>query len=140
MPLITPFDVNERDNSNSHLLSITIIRPKASSHFIHLISPYYQTHQQQSTESYNVTSTTIQLKSCLRDHPEVIMCHYYAHQYNCKHTTHALGKLCKPASLIQTPCNKKEIWQTIRMGEDCEECATPANQKYSVKSKGKGKK
>lgn len=23
---------------------------------------------------------------------------------------------------MQTPCQKKSIWHTIRMGEDCEEC------------------
>lgn len=54
------------------------------------------------------------------------MCHYYAHIYTCKHTTHALAKYCTTANLVQTPCKKKQIWQTIRMGEDCEDCAMPA--------------
>jgi hypothetical protein len=53
------------------------------------------------------------------------MCHYYAHVYTCKHTTYALGKYCTPSSLVQNPCKKKSIWQTIRMAEECEECAAP---------------
>jgi hypothetical protein len=53
------------------------------------------------------------------------MCHWYAHSYTCKHVTYALGKYCNPASLVQTPCKKKSIWQTIRMGEYCENCAIP---------------
>ncbi|PSS18786.1 hypothetical protein M430DRAFT_75987, partial [Amorphotheca resinae ATCC 22711] len=50
------------------------------------------------------------------------MCHWYAHVYTCKHTTYALGKYCTPGNLVQTPCKKKSIWQTIRMGEECENC------------------
>lgn len=53
------------------------------------------------------------------------MCHWYAHQYNCKHVTFALGKYCVHGNLVQTPCRTKDIWQTIRMGEDCEDCAEP---------------
>jgi hypothetical protein len=53
------------------------------------------------------------------------MCYWYAHSYNCKHVTYALGKYCTTGGLVQKPCQKKSIWQTIRMGEDCEECAVP---------------
>lgn len=56
------------------------------------------------------------------------MCQWYAHHYNCKHTTYALGKYCSSASLVQTPCKKKDIWQGIRMGVDCEECAMPEDR------------
>jgi hypothetical protein len=53
------------------------------------------------------------------------MCYWYKHDYACKHVTYALGRYCTAANLIQTPCKKRNIWQTIRMGEDCEECAMP---------------
>ncbi len=59
------------------------------------------------------------------------MCHWYAHEYTCKHVTFALGKYCSAAGLVQTPCKKKNIWQRIRMGEDCEDCAIPADR-YSA--------
>jgi hypothetical protein len=51
------------------------------------------------------------------------MCHYYAHHYICKHVTQVLAKYCPSANLVQTPCGKREIWQSIRMDEECEECA-----------------
>jgi hypothetical protein len=53
------------------------------------------------------------------------MCYWYKHDYSCKHVTYALGRYCSAANLIQTPCKKRNIWQTIRMGEECEECAMP---------------
>jgi hypothetical protein len=59
------------------------------------------------------------------------MCYWYAHAYTCKHVTYALGKYCTNGGLVQTPCQKKSIWQTIRMGEDCEECAVPENRTTS---------
>ena len=64
------------------------------------------------------------------------MCHYYAHLYTCTHTTYALGKYCHSGSLVQTPCKKKSIWQTIRMGEACEDCDVPeSEEKKSVSVK-----
>ena len=51
------------------------------------------------------------------------MCQWYSHVYTCKHTTYALGKYCEQGNLVQTPCKQKEIWQTIRLDELCEECA-----------------
>lgn len=53
------------------------------------------------------------------------MCYWYKHDYSCKHVTYALGRYCTAANLIQTPCKKRNIWQTIRMGEECEDCAIP---------------
>jgi hypothetical protein len=53
------------------------------------------------------------------------MCKFYAHIYTCKHTTHVLGKYCQQGILIQTPCAKRSIWQTLYMEEQCESCATP---------------
>jgi hypothetical protein len=50
------------------------------------------------------------------------MCHYYAHQYTCKHVTHVLAKYCPSANLVQTPCGKKDVWQSIRMEEECDDC------------------
>jgi hypothetical protein len=50
------------------------------------------------------------------------MCHYYAHNYTCKHVTYVLAKYCPSANLVQTPCGKKDVWQSIRMEEECEEC------------------
>ena len=64
------------------------------------------------------------------------MCYWYAHLYTCKHTTYALGKYCQSGSLVQTPCRKKSIWQTIRMGEACEDCEVP-EEKVSVSIKPK---
>ncbi|TVY50347.1 hypothetical protein LAWI1_G007922 [Lachnellula willkommii] len=60
------------------------------------------------------------------------MCHWYSHQYTCKHVTYALGKYCTRGGLVQTPCKKKNIWQTIRMGEPCEDCAVPEGRVVSV--------
>jgi hypothetical protein len=56
------------------------------------------------------------------------MCQWYAHVYTCKHTTYALGKYCASGNLVQAPCKKRSIWQTIRMGEDCEDCAVPVDR------------
>ncbi|KAK3984809.1 hypothetical protein QBC44DRAFT_252054 [Cladorrhinum sp. PSN332] len=52
------------------------------------------------------------------------MCSYYAHAFSCKHTTYSFARFCDPAGLIQTRCNDRHIWQTIRMDEHCEECKT----------------
>jgi hypothetical protein len=51
------------------------------------------------------------------------MCKWYAHIYDCKHTTYALGKYCRQASLVQTACKQKNIWRAIRMEEECRACA-----------------
>ncbi|CAL3965821.1 unnamed protein product [Diplocarpon coronariae] len=64
------------------------------------------------------------------------MCYWYTHVYSCKHVTSALGKYCSKASLVQTPCKKKNIWQTIRMGEDCEDCAMPEGRGNNVVENG----
>lgn len=66
------------------------------------------------------------------------MCQWYAHVYSCKHVTYALGKYCTSGGLVQTPCQKKSIWQTIRMGEDCEDCAIP--EERTPTSQGTAKK
>ncbi|KAK0728079.1 hypothetical protein B0T26DRAFT_636243 [Lasiosphaeria miniovina] len=50
------------------------------------------------------------------------MCRYYAHAFVCKHVTHSFASFCKPASMIQTACGERHIWQTIRMDEACDEC------------------
>lgn len=73
-------------------------------------------------------------------HSRATMCHYYAHAYTCKHTTYALGKYCAEGGMIQTPCKKRNIWQTIRMGEDCEECTVPEPRvgRYAERKEGKG--
>jgi hypothetical protein len=60
------------------------------------------------------------------------MCYWYKHDYTCKHVTYALGRYCSAANLIQTPCKKRTIWQTIRMGEECEECAMPEGRGNAV--------
>jgi len=51
------------------------------------------------------------------------MCHYYAHLYTCSHTFYALAKFCSKGNLKQTPCGRKSVWQTIGMGETCDDCA-----------------
>lgn len=66
------------------------------------------------------------------------MCQWYAHHYKCKHVTYALGKYCSSAALLQTPCKNKTIWQTIRMGVDCEECAGPENRRTEMAANPKG--
>ncbi|RYO88075.1 hypothetical protein DL766_007105 [Monosporascus sp. MC13-8B] len=50
------------------------------------------------------------------------MCKYYAHAFSCKHMSFTFARYCNPASLIQTPCNKKQIWHTISLDEACDEC------------------
>ncbi|KAK4219440.1 hypothetical protein QBC37DRAFT_135869 [Rhypophila decipiens] len=50
------------------------------------------------------------------------MCRYYAHSFVCKHVTFSFASFCHPASMIQTRCGERQIWQTIRMEEACEEC------------------
>jgi hypothetical protein len=56
------------------------------------------------------------------------MCHYYKHLYTCSHMTHAFAKYCSAAGLVQTECKKKNIWQTIKMGEACEDCGVPTHR------------
>ena len=53
----------------------------------------------------------------------VRMCHYYAHLFTCTHTHYALAKFCSKGNLKQTPCDKRSVWQTIRIGEVCDDCA-----------------
>jgi hypothetical protein len=67
------------------------------------------------------------------------MCHYYAHLYSCTHTHYALGKFCTAGNLLQTPCKKKNIWQTIRMGEACEDCGDLPEEKSVPVEKAKPK-
>ena len=50
------------------------------------------------------------------------MCQYYAHDYACKHRTYTFARFCQPASLIQKPCRRRDVWQSIRMDEACDEC------------------
>ena len=50
------------------------------------------------------------------------MCKYYAHAFLCKHTSLSFACFCRNASLIQTPCADRDIWQTIRMEEACDDC------------------
>lgn len=75
--------------------------------------------------SHTSEPTSIFLSSPKLSNSHFKMCHWYAHQYTCKHVTYALGKYCPRAGLVQTPCKKKTLWQTIRMGEECEDCAVP---------------
>jgi hypothetical protein len=64
------------------------------------------------------------------------MCNWYKHDYSCKHVTYALAKYCAAANFVQTPCKKKNIWHTIRMGEECEECAMPEGRGNAVAYEG----
>ncbi|KAK3956085.1 hypothetical protein QBC32DRAFT_203738 [Pseudoneurospora amorphoporcata] len=50
------------------------------------------------------------------------MCQYYAHAFTCKHVSLTFARFCPSASMIQTRCGEREIWQTIRMAESCDEC------------------
>ncbi|KAK3499371.1 uncharacterized protein B0T23DRAFT_369794 [Neurospora hispaniola] len=50
------------------------------------------------------------------------MCQYYAHVFTCKHVSLTFARFCPSASMIQTRCGERQIWQTIRMAESCEEC------------------
>ncbi|CRK01338.1 hypothetical protein BN1723_008747 [Verticillium longisporum] len=62
-----------------------------------------------------------------------IMCQYYAHAFVCKHLTFTFARFCHPASLIQKPCGHRQIWQTIRLDEPCDECHTWFPDKYPSK-------
>ncbi|KAK4113737.1 hypothetical protein N656DRAFT_707011 [Canariomyces notabilis] len=50
------------------------------------------------------------------------MCLYYAHAFSCKHMTFSFARFCGPASMIQTPCGERRIWQTIPLDELCDDC------------------
>ncbi|KAK2047805.1 hypothetical protein LY76DRAFT_585983 [Colletotrichum caudatum] len=50
------------------------------------------------------------------------MCQYYAHAFTCKHLSFTFARFCQPASLIQKPCAKRQVWQTISLDDACEEC------------------
>jgi hypothetical protein len=76
------------------------------------------------------------LKNILQFLSDTRMCHYYGHLYSCKHVTYALAKYCSAAGLVQTPCKKRSIWQNIRMGEECDECAVPAGRGNNVTDGG----
>lgn len=50
------------------------------------------------------------------------MCEYYAHAFQCKHQTLTFARFCKPASLVQTPCARKDIWASLDVTGPCEGC------------------
>ncbi|EFQ28054.1 uncharacterized protein GLRG_03198 [Colletotrichum graminicola M1.001] len=50
------------------------------------------------------------------------MCQYYAHAFTCKHLSFTFARFCQPASLIQKPCAKRQVWQTISLDDACEDC------------------
>ncbi|WYZ38922.1 hypothetical protein EsH8_III_000836 [Colletotrichum jinshuiense] len=58
------------------------------------------------------------------------MCQYYAHAFTCKHHSFTFARFCQPASLIQKPCAKRQVWQTIRLDDACEECLTWFPDRY----------
>jgi hypothetical protein len=60
------------------------------------------------------------------------MCQYYAHLFTCKHQTLTFARFCRQANLIQTPCPKREVWQTIKMDGGCEECAMWFPEKFAA--------
>ncbi|KAK1657190.1 hypothetical protein BDP55DRAFT_699130 [Colletotrichum godetiae] len=53
---------------------------------------------------------------------KLTMCQYYAHAFMCKHLSFTFARFCQPASLIQKPCAKRQVWQTIGLDDACEEC------------------
>ncbi|ROT43151.1 hypothetical protein SODALDRAFT_375364 [Sodiomyces alkalinus F11] len=63
----------------------------------------------------------------------VAMCQYYAHVFVCKHLTFAFARFCHPASLIQKPCSKRQIWHTIHLEEACDECIMWFPDKFPAK-------
>ena len=85
----------------------------------------------ESTYSVEKTSQTSRLYRLIDFHinkNSFQMCHFYANVYTCtpRHTTYALGKYCQQANFKQKPCTNRVIWQTVYVGEDCDECAIPA--------------
>ncbi|KAH6845441.1 hypothetical protein B0I37DRAFT_380136 [Chaetomium sp. MPI-CAGE-AT-0009] len=66
------------------------------------------------------------------------MCRYYAHQHTCKHTSLSFAAFCAPASLIQNPCGERHIWQTIAVGEPCEDCRPVGSGRVGYQVYGRG--
>jgi len=66
------------------------------------------------------------------------MCYYYEHIYTCTHKTYALGKYCSTGNLIQTPCKKRGIWQSVNMGEECDACFVPVSRAVGGSQARKG--
>ncbi|OLN84453.1 hypothetical protein CCHL11_08228 [Colletotrichum chlorophyti] len=58
------------------------------------------------------------------------MCQYYAHAFTCKHQSLTFARFCQPASLIQKPCGRRQVWQTICLDDACEECLTWFPDRY----------
>ncbi len=54
------------------------------------------------------------------------MCRYYKHIWTCGHVRYVFATFCLDAGLIQTPCGRREVWQSLLMGEDCGDCYVPA--------------
>lgn len=50
------------------------------------------------------------------------MCQWYANQFACGHVTYAFGKFCPSSALLQTACDKKNIWQFFLVEELCNDC------------------
>jgi hypothetical protein len=119
-PISTPCsaDTNERDSTPNTLRS-----PRPTRLNRH---PRIARHVQTPPSPVKLARTRF------TNHSRHDMCYWYKHDYSCKHVTYALGRYCSAANLIQTPCKKRNIWQTIRMGEECEECAMPEGRGHAA--------
>jgi len=77
-----------------------------------------------SSETPNLPATNSQYYKTQKPGAQPVsnMCKYYAHDFKCKHTSYSFARFCRDANLIQTPCADRDVWQTIRMDDPCEQC------------------
>lgn len=55
-----------------------------------------------------------------------IMCRYYRHIWRCGHIRIVFAKYCPRAGLVQTACEKRDIWQSVNVDEACVDCYEPS--------------
>ena len=83
-----------------------------------LLGTMFQTQSQPASECFSV--------SCLG----ATMCHYYCMSFCCRHLEFTFARFCPEANLIQTPCGRRKVWQTIFLEQACEECLAWFPEKY----------
>jgi hypothetical protein len=66
------------------------------------------------------------------------MCKFYAHTHPCGHTKTIFAAFCRPAALVQRPCNGGEIWATVKMEAECASCGVEKGEEFRGVAVGVG--
>ncbi|KAK4973245.1 hypothetical protein LTR28_011676 [Elasticomyces elasticus] len=72
-------------------------------------------------------------------HPRT-MCKYYAHTHPCGHTKTVFAAYCPSGALVQRPCGRGEIWQTLRLEASCLACGAETEKPALKVKTGPGKR